>query len=179
MRGPAWQSCVAACQTVLADASCLLACTGACTAAGCLLTGSWLKLPLTPSVHLRPSVPVSPHPTQALGGQLCTILAQSLSPSGPFIASLTISLWALGKLGWSPNLPQAQILVRLLYQAAASGGLDLRHTALLLYGLGSLRLRPPAAAMEYLMARVGSGLPWAGMADLLQVGGAEGVGGGG
>jgi hypothetical protein len=58
---------------------------------------------------------------QALGDQMCIILAQSMSPTRQFTASLTVSVWALAKLSWTPTLPQAQVLVRLLAQALTSG----------------------------------------------------------
>jgi hypothetical protein len=58
---------------------------------------------------------------QALGDRMCIILAQSMSPTRQFTASLTVSLWALAKLSWAPTLPQAQVLVRLLAQALTSG----------------------------------------------------------
>ena len=109
-----------------------------------------------------------PH-AQALGGQLCIILAQSLSPSRLFIASLTVSLWALSTLRWTPTLRQASILVRLLTQAAASGGLDMKHACVLLYSLGRLRLRLPAPVLQYLMSNMAAGMAGASMADLLQV----------
>lgn len=101
---------------------------------------------------------------------MCIILAQSISsPSQPFTAALTVSLWALSKLSWTPTLPQAQILVRLLGQVLLAGNLDMKHASILVYSLGQLRLRPPEAALQYLLASSETGLQGASMADVLQV----------
>jgi hypothetical protein len=80
-----------------------------------------------------------------------------------------VSLWALASLRWTLTLPQASILVRLLTQAAASGGLDMRHACVLLYSLGGVRLRLPAPVLQYLMSNLAAGMSGASMADLLQV----------
>lgn len=106
---------------------------------------------------------------QALGDQAFIILAQSMSHGKGFTASFSISLWALARLSWSPTLPQAQMLVRLLAHTLSSDSLNLRHAAILVFSLGHLKLRPPQPMMQHLMDRLAAGLEGAGLSEVLQV----------
>jgi hypothetical protein len=45
----------------------------------------------------------------------------------------------------------------------------MKHTSVLMFSLGLLKLRPPAPAMQHMMDCLGSGLDSAAVGDLLQV----------
>jgi hypothetical protein len=92
-----------------------------------------------------------------------------MSHSRPFVASLTVSVWALARLAWAPTLPQAQAIARLLTQAVAAGSLDMKHASILIYSMGKLGLRPPEAVMQYMMEGTQMGMQGACIADILQV----------
>jgi hypothetical protein len=104
---------------------------------------------------------------QGLAGHVLLVLRNASSSCCSH--ALTTTTWALTTLQWTPSQQQATLLLTLLQQHQQQHSLSMRQAALLLWCLGKLRLRLPAAAMQQLMAQLQGSMHLAAPADVVQV----------